>query len=85
MIVLSVCAIISLSCCSILRLHKVEGKGFKVDAARLARHSRFLSDMLFDESGNLGLKKEGTLDHPIVVPGCTAETFANFLGWLNHK
>jgi hypothetical protein len=41
--------------------------------------------MLFDESGNLGITDEGTLDHPIVVPGCSADTFANFLGWLNHK
>jgi hypothetical protein len=41
--------------------------------------------MLFDDSGNLGLTKEGTLEYPIVVQGCTGETFANFLGWLNHQ
>lgn len=41
--------------------------------------------MLFDDSGNLGLTDEGSIDHPILVSGCSADTFANFLGWLNHK
>jgi hypothetical protein len=41
--------------------------------------------MLFDTSGHLGLTKEGSVDYPIIVQGCTAEAFANFLGWLNHK
>ena len=41
--------------------------------------------MLFDDSGNLGLTKEGTIEYPIIVQGCAAETFANFLGWLNHQ
>jgi len=41
--------------------------------------------MLFDNSGNLGLALEGSVDHPIIVQGCTAEAFAHFLGWLNHK
>lgn len=41
--------------------------------------------MLFDDSGNLGLIKEGTVEYPIIVQGCAAETFANFLGWLNHQ
>jgi hypothetical protein len=41
--------------------------------------------MLFDNNGHLGVEKEGTLDKPIIVEGCTADTFANFLGWLNHK
>jgi len=63
----------------------VEGQGFKVDAARLSHHSKFLRDMFFDDNGKLGLMKEGTVEYPIVVQGCTAETFANFLGWLNHK
>ena len=40
--------------------------------------------MLFD-SNALGSSKEGTADNPLVVHGCTVETFANFLGWLNHK
>lgn len=40
--------------------------------------------MLYDDNGILGLKKEGTVEFPIIVEGCTAETFANFLGWLNH-
>ncbi|KIM38493.1 hypothetical protein M413DRAFT_30043 [Hebeloma cylindrosporum] len=62
----------------------VEGQGFKVDAARLTHHSQFLRDMLCDGSGNLGLTKEGSLEYPIVVHGCSRETFANFLGWLNH-
>lgn len=68
-----------------LRLPKVEGQGFKVDAARLASHSPFLDKMLFDGSGNLGLTREGSVDNPIILHGCTAEAFANFLGWLNHK
>ena len=41
--------------------------------------------MLFDGSGNLGLNEEGSVNHPIILQGCTAEAFANFLGWLNHK
>jgi hypothetical protein len=41
--------------------------------------------MLFDSNGFLGTSQEGTIDNPIVVHGCTAQTFANFLGWLNHK
>jgi hypothetical protein len=64
---------------------KVDGTGFKVDAARLALHSKFLRDMLFDSDGHLGLMQEGTVDNPIVIHGCTVETFANFLGWLNHE
>ena len=49
-------------------------------------HSKFLQDMLFDNSGGLlGLSKEGTVDNPIVIHGCTDEMFANFLGWLNHE
>jgi len=67
-----------------LRLPKVEGQGFKVDAARLAQLSEIIDGMLYDDNGKLGLKKEGTLEFPIIVEGCTAETFANFLGWLNH-
>jgi hypothetical protein len=51
----------------------------------LSQHSKFIRDMLFDDSGNLGLIKEGTVEYPIIVQGCTAETFANFLGWLNHQ
>ena len=35
--------------------------------------------------GNLGLTKECILEYPIIVQGCAAETFANFLGWLNHQ
>ena len=68
---------------SILSLFKVEGQGFKVDAARLTAHSSFLWEMLFDSNGLLGISKEGTVDNPIIVQGCTVETFANFLGWLN--
>ena len=68
---------------------KVEGQGFKVDASRLTTHSEFLRKMLFDSKGHLGISmdgmKEGTVDNPIVVQGCTAGMFANFLGWLNHK
>jgi hypothetical protein len=64
---------------------QVEGKGFKVDASRLAKHSKFLRDMIFDNDGHLGLSKEGTMDNPIVIHGCTEEMFANFLGWLNHE
>jgi len=41
--------------------------------------------MLFDSDGHLGVSGEGTVDNPIVVLGCTAGMFANFLGWLNHK
>ena len=41
--------------------------------------------MLFDDEGHLGVSEEGTVDNPIVVLGCTVGTFANFLGWLNHK
>ena len=41
--------------------------------------------MLFDSNGLLGVSKEGTVDNLIIVQGCTVETFANFLGWLNHK
>ena len=68
-----------------LRLPKVEGQGFKVDAARLAQHSKFIHKMLFEDSGKLGLKKEGTVKYPIIVQGCTAKTFANFLRWLKHQ
>ena len=64
---------------------QVEGQGFKVDATRLASHSVFLREMLFDKNGHLGKSKEGTLDNPIIVEGCTSKAFANFLGWLNHK
>jgi hypothetical protein len=64
---------------------KVQGQGFMVDAARLTAHSKFLREMLFDMDGPIGLTTEGSIDHPIVVQGCTVETFANFLGWLNHK
>jgi hypothetical protein len=70
-------------------LHQVEGQGFKVDASRLTAHSDFLRKMLFDGDGCLGISKEGvkegTVDNPIVVLGCTSGMFANFLGWLNHK
>ena len=45
----------------------------------------FLRDMLFDSDGHLGLSKEGTVDNPIIIHGCTDEMFANFLGWLNHE
>jgi len=41
--------------------------------------------MLFDGDGILGTAREGTVENPIIVQGCTAERFANFLGWLNHK
>jgi hypothetical protein len=41
--------------------------------------------MLFDSEGHLGKSKEGTLENPIIVEGCTSNAFANFLGWLNHK
>ena len=41
--------------------------------------------MLFDSDGHLGVSGEGTVENPIVVLGCTAGMFANFLGWLNHK
>lgn len=51
----------------------------------MAAHSKFLRELFFDETGKLGLTLEGTLDHPLVIEGCTAEAFANFLGWLNHK
>ena len=68
-----------------LRLPKVEGQGFKIDAAQLAQHSKFIHKMLFEDSGKLGLKKEGTVEYSIIVQGCTAKTFANFLGWLNHQ
>ena len=40
--------------------------------------------MLYDNNAMLGLKREGTVEFLIIVEGCTAETFANFLGWLNH-
>lgn len=40
--------------------------------------------MLFD-SNSLGVSNEGTVNNPIIVHGCKAQTFANFLGWLNHK
>lgn len=69
----------------ILKCYQVEGQGFKVDATRLASHSGFLREMLFDSEGHLGKSKEGTLTNPIIVEGCTSEAFANFLGWLNHK
>jgi hypothetical protein len=45
--------------------------------------------MLFESEEHLGVlmdgMKEGTVDNPIVVHGCSARMFANFLGWLNHK
>jgi hypothetical protein len=66
-------------------IFKVEGQGFKVDASRLTAHSYFLCKMLFDSDGHLGTSGEGLVDNPIVVAGCTARMFANFLGWLNHK
>lgn len=56
----------------------------------MAQLSDVLGGMLYDggkgggKGKTLGLKKEGTVDFPIVVQGCTAETFANFLGWFNH-
>jgi hypothetical protein len=37
------------------------------------------------DSGGANHPKEGTVDNPITVQGCTAVAFANFLGWLNHK
>src|SRR6266540_828453 len=64
---------------------QVDGQGFKVDASRLTAHSDFLHKMLFDSDGHLGVSGEGTVENPIVVLGCTAGMFANFLGWLNHK
>ena len=64
---------------------KVEDQGFKVDASRLTAHSEFLRKMLFESDGHLGSSGEGSIDNPIVVVGCTARMFANFLGWLNHK
>jgi hypothetical protein len=41
--------------------------------------------MIYDSKGDLGQSKEGTLENPIIVDGCTSKAFANFLGWLNHK
>ena len=41
--------------------------------------------MLFNNDEHLGVSEEDTVDNPIVVLGCTVGTFANFLGWLNHK
>jgi hypothetical protein len=65
---------------------KVEGQGFKFDVTRLTAHSKFLREMFFDDTGRLGLQLEGSSLHdPLVIEGCTAEAFANFLGWLNHK
>lgn len=86
MIVFSVCAIIGLSLSlMILKHHQVDGQGFKVDAARLASHSQFLDQMIFNNDGHIGGSREGTISNPIVVEGCTSTAFANFLGWLNHK
>ena len=88
MTVLSVCDsdIISLLLSlMILKHYQFEGQGFKVDAAQLASHSTFLSKMLFDGDGHLGISKEGTLENLIIIEGCTSKAFANFLGWLNHK
>jgi hypothetical protein len=50
----------------------------------LAQLSIVIDGMLYNNNGKLGLKKEGTVEFPVVVEGCTAETFANFLGWLHH-
>ena len=65
MTVLSVCDsdIISLLLSlMILKHYQFEGQDFKVDAAQLASHSTFLSEMLFDGDGHLGISKEGTLE-----------------------
>jgi hypothetical protein len=50
----------------------------------LAQLSEVFEGMLYDDNGKLGLK-EGTVEFPIIVEGCATETFANFLGWLNHQ
>lgn len=84
-VVFSVSSSIPDSSWLILNISKVEGQGFKVDATRLTAHSKFLRDMLFDKDGFLGTGGEGTPDKPIILQGCTAERFANFLRWLNHE
>jgi hypothetical protein len=83
-VVFSVC-IFDFIALPVLKFSKVEGQGFKVDSARLAAHSEFIHDMLFQNGGHIGLVREGSVEHPIIVEGCSKETFANFLGWLNHK
>ena len=60
-------------------------QGFKVDAARLASHSDFLQNMLYDEGGLIGLSGEGSEEFPIVLETCTESAFANFLQWLDHQ
>jgi hypothetical protein len=62
----------------------VEGEGFKIDSTRLTMHSEFLYNMLHNDL-DIGASQEGTVDNPIVVLGCSKETFANFMLWLNHK
>jgi len=62
----------------------VEGEGFKIDSTRLTMHSEFLYNMLHNDL-DIGASQEGTVNNPIVVLGCSKETFANFMLWLNHK
>ena len=62
----------------------MEGEGFKIDSTRLTMHSEFLYNMLHNDL-DIGASQEGTVDNPIVVLGCSKETFANFMLWLNHK
>ncbi|KAF9552534.1 hypothetical protein CPC08DRAFT_768233 [Agrocybe pediades] len=37
-----------------------------------------------DGAGRVGLNGEGSASNPIVILGCSAGTFANFMAWLNH-
>lgn len=62
----------------------MEGEGFKIDSTRLTMHSEFLYNMLHNDL-DIGASQEGTINNPIVVLGCSKETFANFMLWLNHK
>ncbi|KAF9547186.1 hypothetical protein CPC08DRAFT_769506 [Agrocybe pediades] len=67
----------------------VEGQGFKANAAQLCIHSEVIRTMLHGDgtdqgTGKLGINGEGSADRPIVVHGCSAATFANFMTWLNH-
>ena len=62
----------------------MEGEGFKIDSTRLTMHSEFLYNMLHNDL-DIGTSQEGTVNNPIVVLGCSKETFANFMLWLNHK
>ncbi|KDR72044.1 hypothetical protein GALMADRAFT_143385 [Galerina marginata CBS 339.88] len=62
----------------------VEGEGFRIDSTRLTMHSEFLYNMLHNDL-DIGISREGTVEKPIVVQGCSKETFANFMLWLNHN